>query len=141
MPTFTRTKTFSPRPTRTPTNTFTRTATPTSSPTGCPTLTITGLVYNANGSPAVNARFTIEVVREQIVGGCVIHVSHTTVRTDSSGALPPTATGVGGTAVHLSVENGGAYAVTLPRFVSSVAFATLIGPVTPTPLRSPTPPH
>lgn len=125
-PTQTPTATRSATPT--PSATSTPSVTPTPSPTApCPTIPIVGQMLDVTGVVAANRRFTIEVVKEQIIGTCLIHISHRTVFTDGSGFLQSDATAIAGSTIHISPEADTPFEVVMPTGVSSVQLASLIG--------------
>jgi len=74
---------------------------PTSS---CVSVRLTGQVVDVDGQLAAGRRFHIDTTEEQLVNGCLIHVSSKTVTLDDYGFLPVTATTVAGSVVQLSLE-------------------------------------
>lgn len=98
--------------------------TPTPTPP-CPTTYITGQASDVNGVVAGHRRVTIEVVREQVVGGCLIHISHTTTTTDANGYMDPQLKGVAGSVIHLTIEDDVPIEAVLPQ-PPSVKYADLI---------------
>jgi len=137
-PTHTPTLTPTETPTDTPTETPTITPTPpgvcvTNTPTATPTCfpaRITGRVYDVNASPAAARRFSIDTVREQVVAGCFIHISHKTVETDDDGYLQTDATAIVGSTIYVSLEGDVPVQVVMP-FAPAVPLAVLLQQVTP----------
>lgn len=141
--TFVPTSTFVPTdtPLPTPSRTALPSRTPTASASPTPTVTATplcmsarliGTVYDIYAQPASNRRFTIEVVREQIIHGCLVHISHRTVQTNADGTLPLDATAEAGAVIHIALEDDVPLEITLPD-TPTVDLAPLIAGATTRP--------
>lgn len=113
--TATQTKTI----TQTPTITPSPTVTPTPTVHGCGQVTLTGFMFNADGSAAVNRRITIQIPRTEVVNeGCTLHPSIVTYKTTATGAVPAGASVVAGSTLQITLENGTPVCVNPPHAAS-----------------------
>jgi len=125
------TVTLTPVPTETPTPVVTAPS-PTFTP-ACNPVALTGRVYGSAGLAAANRRVSVEIRYTQATTeNCLMRPSIRTWVTTADGFLPAGAQGIGGTVVHVSVENGAASVVQLP-LAGPVDLGLLLGKPTPAP--------
>lgn len=122
-PTATRTFTPVPTSTRPPPVILEDGVVPTPS---CAQLQIQGQIFEVQGIPAANRRFSIDVTFEQVVNGCLIHISHKAVSTNTNGFLGTDATAIAGAVVSLTLQDDIPLQVTMPGAAPAL-LASMVG--------------